>query len=704
MRDRRSSTPRLGVYLVLLTLAAVVPVSLLAAYFLYRLARSEEQRLEDYVSAKVGQVVAALDRDLNAIVGAAEVLAELPEVRTGDFEKLRDRVKTVGDRLGVNIVVRDPAGNHLFNILLPEGEKARTTLPEDDVVRATMRPVITNLFTGSAVREPFVSVVAPVRGPEGDLRYLMNATIRPTRILSAIQATVLPGTLAAVSDANGTVVARTIEHERYVGKPGVPQIVAAMNEAAEGSWTGPGLDGNSVRLRFARLSLVPWSVGVAVTEAEFRAPLRTAARQVALLIAAALLGALGLAWLVGRRILAPVQTLLDDASTIAAGSPLVDRVLPIGELNRVHQELVEASRQIGFRSQDAEDARRLLNGLMRYLPEGITVAKPPDVTIVRVSEFGQKLVARDPGEIENITQEQHLKAWGLSRPDGRPCAEDGSDLPLTRATLTGEVVEDEEWVITTPDGRSIPILCNAGPIRDASGRITEGIIAWRDMTRLKGLMQDLEKERDTNALLLRELSHRTMNAFTIMAGLLHLQSRSTQGAARDALAAAATRINSMGALYRRLTHSGEEMVGTDQVDGGALLGELASEVRQAFLGDRFGSLTWDVAPDFVLPARDATSVALIVNELLTNSVKYANSAGPVIQLKAMCRPDSYQVSVTDNGDGFSSEAAAESKSLGMKAVRALLTGLGGRMKVFREGDMTVVTIEWPLVRDGLGSP
>jgi len=65
----------------------------------------------------------------------------------------------------------------------------------------------------------------------------------------------------------------------------------------------------------------------------------------------------------------------DTAGTVIGVAVLANEVTP----------LVEARREAERRAAEAEDARRLLNGLMEHLPEGITVAEPPDARIVVVS-------------------------------------------------------------------------------------------------------------------------------------------------------------------------------------------------------------------------------------------------------------------------------------------------------------------------------
>ena len=131
--------------------------------------------------------------------------------------------------------------------------------------------------------------------------------------------------------------------------------------------------------------------------------------------------------------------------------------------------------------QDAEEGRRILDGIMRHAPEGITVADAPDATIRMVSRYGLELVGRPAESVVGIPDATHPERWGLCHPDtGRLARPD--ELPLARAVRRGEVVTNEEWAICRPDGTRVPILCNAGPIRGVDGEVVGGVVAWRDIT------------------------------------------------------------------------------------------------------------------------------------------------------------------------------------------------------------------------------
>jgi PAS domain S-box-containing protein len=135
-------------------------------------------------------------------------------------------------------------------------------------------------------------------------------------------------------------------------------------------------------------------------------------------------------------------------------------------------------------ADEAQEAKRTLDAVMRYVPTGITIADAPDATIRRISDYGLALTQRDRGDLEGIAAKAHPEAWQIYHPDGTTLPSP-DELPLTRATKNGELVTDEEWILRRPDGSNTVILCSAGPIRDAAGRTSGGIMAWRDIDSLK---------------------------------------------------------------------------------------------------------------------------------------------------------------------------------------------------------------------------
>jgi PAS domain S-box-containing protein len=155
---------------------------------------------------------------------------------------------------------------------------------------------------------------------------------------------------------------------------------------------------------------------------------------------------------------------------------------------------------MGISTNSTSESDRILQAIMDYVPEGITIAEPPDVNIRMVSNHGLQLTGQSEKHLIGISMEDHAAHWRVYKSDGVTPAK-SEELPLTRATLHGAVIRNEEWVVERPDGEKIPVLCNAGPIRDREGNITGGIIAWRDITALKQAQEGLQLyQRDLELL------------------------------------------------------------------------------------------------------------------------------------------------------------------------------------------------------------
>jgi PAS domain S-box-containing protein len=154
----------------------------------------------------------------------------------------------------------------------------------------------------------------------------------------------------------------------------------------------------------------------------------------------------------------------------------------------------------------AEEGRNTLNAVMEYIPMGITIGDAPDVNIRMVSKYGQDLLEKSDDEIIGIPAPEHPSKWGTYRADG---VTPGSpeELPLSRATINGEIVKNEEWYATRKDGTLIPILCNAAPILDKSGKITGGVIGWQDIGELKRIQREMQIRNEELTRFVYTVSH-----------------------------------------------------------------------------------------------------------------------------------------------------------------------------------------------------
>ncbi len=188
-------------------------------------------------------------------------------------------------------------------------------------------------------------------------------------------------------------------------------------------------------------------------------------------------------------------------------------------------------------------------------------------------------------------------------------------------------------------------------------------------------------------LLLRELQHRVKNNLSVIKSLVQLQrSRSSDPAFLEAADELIGRIFAISLVHDQL-----------RIDSGLASVEI-SKFIEALVSNLVGGLGLEegrIGLEFgaegrYLQMEAATSLGLIVNEVLTNALKHASSGSegkPSITLSFGIeadpegRPggDRYRLVVCDDGPGPAIKPGAEaSRGLGMKLVRALARNLGGR--------------------------
>jgi PAS domain S-box-containing protein len=163
----------------------------------------------------------------------------------------------------------------------------------------------------------------------------------------------------------------------------------------------------------------------------------------------------------------------------------------------------------------AEQGDRLLAALMAYVPEGISIADGA-LNLVRVSRYGHELFGA-PQTAATVASAH--RQWNLRQADGTTPLP-FEQLPLVRAARHGEVVTDFEIVGLDVHGKPIPLLCSAGPIRDADGAITGAIVAWRDITRIKQAEAQLLQARKMESIgrLAGGVAHDFNNKMSIILG------------------------------------------------------------------------------------------------------------------------------------------------------------------------------------------
>lgn len=195
-------------------------------------------------------------------------------------------------------------------------------------------------------------------------------------------------------------------------------------------------------------------------------------------------------------------------------------------------------------------------------------------------------------------------------------------------------------------------------------------------------------------LLLKEVNHRVKNSLQLVASLLGLQrARIKDPEARRQFDEAGRRINTVAKIHQRLYRDED----VDRVAFDKFLQELCDELNSA-IGDGHKATVICEASSCQLATEDVIPLALIVNELVTNALKYSYPEGGGL-IRVSCHPgaEGIELSVSDTGnklaDGFD---PGKSSGLGMKMITALAKQLRATFNVTQESTGKSFTVRVPL--------
>ncbi|SDN66811.1 Two-component sensor histidine kinase, contains HisKA and HATPase domains [Methylobacterium phyllostachyos] len=192
-------------------------------------------------------------------------------------------------------------------------------------------------------------------------------------------------------------------------------------------------------------------------------------------------------------------------------------------------------------------------------------------------------------------------------------------------------------------------------------------------------------------LLAREMSHRVKNSLAIVASLLALQARAAEAepAVQTALTDARSRVEAIAGVHDQLWRQGDAVAGDgagEGVPGELDLAPFLEKLVANLAGGRPDQRLACTAAPYRISADRAIPIGLLVNELVTNALKYAyppetHPEGGEIRVWAEPRPGSLVVEVADDGVGLPPdfEIGRASKSLGMRVVGSLTRQLGGQL-------------------------
>ncbi|MEG5082523.1 PAS domain S-box protein [Microcoleus sp. AT8-B4] len=240
----------------------------------------------------------------------------------------------------------------------------------------------------------------------------------------------------------------------------------------------------------------------------------------------------------------------------------------------------------------------------------------------------------------------------------------------------GRVLQGEstntEYRIFLPEGTIRWVCDRAFPIYDESGKIY----------RIAGICEDISDRKLTDAriqaalrekeVLLKEIHHRVKNNMQVISSLLQLQAQYIEDEATLTLfEESQTRIHSMALIHEQLYQS-EHL---DRIALSPYVENLVANLYQSF-GCGNTSIKFNLKVDPIyLNIETAIPCGLIINELVSNSLKYAfisSLAGEIYINFHEINNSQFHLTIQDNGRGFSANFDLENtETLGLRLVKML---------------------------------
>lgn len=203
------------------------------------------------------------------------------------------------------------------------------------------------------------------------------------------------------------------------------------------------------------------------------------------------------------------------------------------------------------------------------------------------------------------------------------------------------------------------------------------ILAYKAISNNRKKNRLLQKQNEEKEFLLKEIHHRVKNNLEIVSSLLSLQSAQIRDAdVLNAMSESRHRVQSMGMIHQKL-YMGKNLAAVEMKE---YFKNLADYIVDAYGMEN--RISVDVAMDACeLDVDMAIPIGLIVNELLTNALKYAfpDKRKGKVQISLKETKEKLQLDVIDDGVGMEIENGSPDSGFGTQLIALLTQQLDGKM-------------------------
>jgi PAS domain S-box-containing protein len=312
-----------------------------------------------------------------------------------------------------------------------------------------------------------------------------------------------------------------------------------------------------------------------------------------------------------------------------------------------------------------ENERNLLQAIIDALPAGV-ILRDENGKLFMYNEAALHL-AVNGAEVQAaraVGEAPQVPSWEVVGPEGESA--ELEVIPSQQVVLTGEAVNEIQCFLRQADGRVVPVLVNAAPVRAADGTVTRGVAVFQDITALK----ELERHKDE---FISTASHELRGPLTVIRGQAQLLQRQLrrqerQGQLPPGMLHIMESMEGIESQTARLNDLVNDLLDVSRIQAGKLVlqrssAELMTIIAKVIQHWRPAAtnhrvlIQADVPPDGVTGQWDARRVEQILSNLIGNALKYSPDGGCVtIKVGVDLAAGAVLASVQDEGMGIPPEA------------------------------------------------
>jgi PAS domain S-box-containing protein len=322
--------------------------------------------------------------------------------------------------------------------------------------------------------------------------------------------------------------------------------------------------------------------------------------------------------------------------------------------------------------RDITQAKNAENAIIRAKEEWEnTFNAVPDLIVILDTNFKVIRANKAMADKFNITPEEMVGLTCYETVHGTNSTP--TFCPFSKLLLDGHEHTSE----IHEDNLGGDFVVSVSPLHDNNGNLIGVVHVARDITERKKIEIKIKNSLDEKEVLLREIHHRVKNNLQIIASLLNLQEINDNQCADNVLKESMGRVKTMATIHEKLYGSPS----LSEINFKEFTEKLVYDILYSY--GKSMIKTNLIIENINLNIDTAMPLGLIINELVTNSVKYAfPNLNGTITIKLNSSQQDIELIIADNGIGLSKDFNIEDvDSLGLELVKNLVNQLEGNLKV-----------------------